>query len=136
MLVSLQTLLPVLLGVSKEGQRSGTRWGRAYASDGEGRNLNRPSKPLPRWRFYLFSGGMTCILASITSMAISAFRAHQTTDFLEQARIAIPFIRWGLLCSFFAVILSGFGRGPGRWIGLISSTLLLMWWLLIAVSIY
>jgi hypothetical protein len=91
---------------------------------------------LPIWRRCLFSAGVIGLFASIVIMAIGVARAHQTTDYLEQARIAIPFIRWGTLCSLISLLLSGFGPGLGRWIALICSALLLAWWLLIAVPIY
>jgi hypothetical protein len=69
-------------------------------------------------------------------MAIGVSRAHQTTDYLEQARIAIPFIRYGTLFSLVSLVLAGFGRGWSRWLTLIFSTLFFIWWLLIAVSIF
>ena len=95
-----------------------------------------PSNSLPKWRRCLFLGGIVCFLASSASMAIGVFRAHQTTDYLEQARIASPFIRWGLLCSIVSLVMSGFGRGLVRWIALVCAALFVAWWLAIAESIY
>ena len=94
------------------------------------------SNRLPKWRWCLFAGGIICFLASSGAMAIGVFRAHQTTDYLEQARIAIPFIRWGLLCSIVSLVLSGFGRGLGRWMALVCAALFVAWWLGVAESIY
>ena len=71
-------------------------------------------RPLPVWRWCFFHGGVICLLGSIGIMAIGASHAHQTTDYLEQAWIAIPFIRRGLLCSLFSLFLLGFGRGLSR----------------------
>jgi hypothetical protein len=93
-------------------------------------------KFLPLWRRLLFYAGGICFIVSIIIMAIGVSRARQTTDYLEQARIAIPFIRCGLLSSLFACLLSFFGRGTGRIVGVIFSTLFLLWWLLVAESIY
>jgi len=93
-------------------------------------------KLLPTWRKLFFCAAGFCFLLSIIIMGIGVSRAHQTTDYLEQARIAIPFIRCGLVSSLIALLLSFFGKGPGRLVGALSSALFLSWWLLIAESIY
>jgi hypothetical protein len=93
-------------------------------------------KPLPLWRWCSFSGSVISFMASLAFMANGVSRAHQTTDYLEQARIAIPFICWGSLCALLSLCLSGFGRGMGRWAALICSAFLLAWWYGIAISIY
>jgi hypothetical protein len=51
-------------------------------------------------------------------------------------KVAIPFIRWGLLSASVSLLLFFFGKGAGRITGVLFSTLFLFWWLLIAESIY
>jgi peptidoglycan/LPS O-acetylase OafA/YrhL len=88
------------------------------------------------WRRLFFYAAGVCFAASIIIMGIGVSRAQQTSDYFEQARIAIPFIRWGSLLSLLALLLSFFGRGAGRLIGILLSALFFAWWLLIAESIY
>jgi len=93
-------------------------------------------KSLPKWRQLFFSTGAISFITSIFIMVVGVHKAHQTTDYLEQARIAIPYIRWGTLFSLFSLLLSGFGRGWKKWVALVFSILFFIWWLLIAESIY
>jgi hypothetical protein len=88
------------------------------------------------WRRILFGIGGLCFVASLIFMEVGVAKAHRTTDYLEQARIAIPFIRSGLLWSAIALVFSCFGRGATRVASVVVSALLLSWWLLIAESIY
>jgi hypothetical protein len=84
----------------------------------------------------LFYAAGIVAAVSATSMGIGVSRAHQTTDYLEQARIAIPFIRWGTSSSLVALLLSLFGKGYTRVVAVLILGLFLLWWLLIALSIY
>jgi hypothetical protein len=69
-------------------------------------------------------------------MAIGVHGARQTTNYLEQADIAIPFIRLGSLLSLVAFAFTWFGKGMWRAGAVVVSALLFAWWLLIAISIY
>ena len=93
-------------------------------------------KALPLWRRLFFYAAGIFVMVSAAIMEIGVSRAHQTTSYLEQTRIAIPFIQWGTLSAFIALLLSFFARGFARVIAVLVLGLFLLWWLLIAESIY
>ena len=86
-------------------------------------------------RSALFAGGAAGVLLSISILITGFFRSFRTTDYLEQSREAIPFIRWGLGSATAGLLLCCFGTRWLRIAGLSAAFLLSLWWFFIAESI-
>lgn len=89
-----------------------------------------------RIRIGLFACGLAGALFSL-SLVIGNFLRHvDTIDYLKQADEAVPCIRLGFGCALLSFPLCFFGKRWWRIASLGLGLLLIVWWYLIAESLY
>jgi len=89
-----------------------------------------------RVRNALFVCGIAGVLLSL-SLVIGSFLRHvDTANYLKQADEGVPWVRWGFGSAVVGLLLCCFGKRWWRIAGLISAVFLVVWWCLIAESLY
>ena len=87
-------------------------------------------------RRFGFMAGMGGLFLSLALLVHSMAKVRQITGYLAQADAAFPYVQRGILLALCAVVLCCFGTGGGRIIAAILSSLLLLYWLFIGVTLY
>lgn len=93
-------------------------------------NPTMPQSP----RRWLFGAGLCFIAVSLVIYVLGWAQPLRSTDYLEQARQAIPWIRGGLLSSLCGFVLCLFGKKAHRLFSASGAAILFGFWLLIAES--
>ena len=81
-----------------------------------------------------FSFGVVSILVSIGVLIGSYTREVKSTDYLQQARDAVPWILWGGCSALLGSTLCSFGKGVYRGLGISIGAILAMIWLMLGGS--
>jgi len=82
-------------------------------------------------RWPLFSLGVVAILISLGALIGSYTREIKSTDYIQQAREAAPWIFWGFGSAVAGTCLCSFGKGLYRTLGIWVGAALIMVWLLL-----
>jgi hypothetical protein len=91
---------------------------------------------IARLRSAAFLLGVFSLIGSLAALLIGSARSRHIVGYLAQADAGVPFVRWGTLLVLIAIFLGLFGYGKARVAFVISSGALLVYWLLIAESLY
>ncbi len=88
----------------------------------------------PRIRSVLFCFGVTSLLVSIGVLVGVYVRPVTSTDYMQQARDAVPWLLWGMGSAVVGAGLCSFGRARLRTVFVVLSGLMAGVWLLLAGS--
>jgi hypothetical protein len=78
--------------------------------------------------------GSVALLVSFGVLIGTYTRDIKSTDYLQQAREAVPWLFWGLGSAVVGTALSSFGKGVRRTFGVSIGALLSIFWLLLGGS--
>jgi hypothetical protein len=88
-----------------------------------------------RIRSGVFVCGIAGIIISMAVVVGSYLRPINTTDYIQQAEEAVPWVQSGFLSAMAGLVLCFFGKKWWRVAGVSVALLLLIWWFLIGESL-
>ena len=83
-----------------------------------------------------FIGGVGAFLLSLALLFYSVAKGQHIIGYLAQADAAFPYVQKGISTALCATLLCCFGKGAGRIIAALLSSLLFLYWLFIGVTLY
>jgi hypothetical protein len=90
----------------------------------------------PQARRILFVCGLTSLLLSFGVLIGSYLRPVTTHDYIQQAKAAVPWVRWGSAFVLIAFILCFFGRKWLRGASILFALALMFIWYGLGISLY
>jgi hypothetical protein len=87
-------------------------------------------------RSVAFACGIVGVMVSISLVVGSFIRHVDTTNYIKQAEEGVPWVDSGLVSAFAGFVFCLMGRRWWRVAGVTLALLLLIWWFLIAESLF